>query len=110
MQQLKIGQKLVVQENYEISTCISNTNLQVKKGDVGFIDANGMIHYLSGQARGKIHNIADVEVKGYDIENIAELIFRQLKSDFHINDILEDYDIDVREFKDSIEDILSEIL
>lgn len=108
--QLKIGQKIVVQENYEIETCITNTKLQVKKGDVGFIDSHGLIHYLSGQARGKIHNIADVEVKGYDIENISELIFRQLKSDFHINDMLEDYEIDIREFKDSIEDILSEIL
>lgn len=108
--QLEIGQKMVVKENFEILTDISNTKLEVKKGDVGFIDANGMIHYLSGQARGKIHNIADVEVKGYDIENITELIYRQLKSDFYINDMLEDYEIDIREFKDSIEDILSEIL
>ena len=89
----KIGEEIRVVRDYEIETILSENKLQVKEGDKGFIDSSGSIHYTSGQARGKIHRLREVEVKGYDHENIAKMIFKRLDNQYRISDFLEDWDI-----------------
>lgn len=106
---LKIGQEITIQEDFEIETPLSHKKIKVQIGDKGFIDSNGLIHYTTGKARGKIQKIDGIEVDGYDYENIANLIFKKLNSTFDIKDIVEDYDISTKDFTGEIEDILSDI-
>ena len=107
----KIGEILTIKEDFEIKSALGGYTKQVKKGDTGFIDSKGMIHYLTGEARGKIQNIDGIELKGYDYESITNLIYKRLNCEFDIDYMLDDSDIDeVEHFKDIIEDVLSEIL
>lgn len=106
----KIGQQITVLEDFEIVTDISKSVISVKKGDVGYVDANGFIHYITGNARGKIHLLKDLTIKGYDTDNIAKMITKGLDRTYCISDILEEEDIELDSFKREIEAILSEIL
>ena len=47
----KIGQQITVTEDFEIQTSCGENKIQVKKGDTGFIDSNGFVHYETGKAR-----------------------------------------------------------
>lgn len=105
----KIGQEVKSDVEYIIKTEVSNKAITVKKGDAGFVDSRGWIHYLNGEARGKI-NIADVQVDGYDCENIARMIMGRLIVNYDLESVLDDYDISVDDVKEEIEDILSDIL
>lgn len=107
---LKIGQELEMTEDFEIEAAISGNKVTVKKGDKGFVDSRGAVHYVSGEARGKIQMIKDADIKGHDYENIAKLIYARLKSTFEIDEFLEGYDIEVQDFTEEIEDMLTDIL
>ncbi len=109
MSKFKIGQEITITEPFEIESALSNKTLNVKTGDKGFIDSKGLLHYTTGEARGKIHKVDDVEVGGYDYENIAKLIFKRLNSQFSLTDVFEDIDIPDSDFIEEIEDILSDI-
>lgn len=107
---LRIGQEITIEGDFQISSAITNKAINIKAGDKGFVDSKGLIHYTSGEARGKIHSInKDDCVQGYDNKNIAQMIYKRL-SYFNIKEILSDYDIDSQDFIDEIEDILLEIL
>jgi len=106
----KIGEEIRVVRDYEIETILSENKLQVKEGDKGFIDSSGSIHYTSGQARGKIHRLREVEVKGYDYENIAKMLWKRLKSQFEIEEFLGDYDVSEKDVLEELEEVLSDIL
>lgn len=106
----KIGEILEITDDFEIKTAISEKTLQVKKGDIGYIDSNGCMHYLSGDAKGKIQKIDDVKPKGYDYESIANLIFKKLNTEYDLKEALQGYGIDEKDFLEQIEDILSDIL
>lgn len=105
-----IGQKIVVKEDFDIKTILSNADMTVKEGDMGFINSKGCLHLLSGKGRGKIVSMGNISVKGYDNDNIANLIFKRLQSEYGIQDFLEENEIEIKDFKDSIWDILSDIL
>jgi hypothetical protein len=105
----KIGQDITVTEDFEIQTCIGENKIQVKKGDKGYVDSNGFIHYETGKARGKIQRFKDITVNGYDTENIAKLIYEGLINKFYLKDFLQDYDISKKDFVNEIDYILSEI-
>jgi len=107
----RIGQEITSTKNFEIELSLSGNKLQVKEGDKGFIDSSGNIHYTTGQARGKIQCWNNVELKGYDYENIARLIYKRLNGYYGIKqDYLEEYDIQEKDFINQIEDVLSDIL
>lgn len=106
----KIGQILTIEEDFKIITGICGNEIIVKKGDTGYVDSKGAIHYLTGAARGKIQVGKDIKIKGYDYESIATLIYKRLHCEYELGDMFGDYDIEKKEFIDSIEDILNEIL
>ena len=106
----KIGQEIEVTEDFELIGGLSGDKIEVKKGDTGFIDSNGSIHYQTGKARGKIHKLTDAEIKGYDTGNIAKIAYKYLERHFNIREYLEDYEIEEAEFIDELDYILSEIL
>jgi len=108
----KIGEEIGFKDDFAIESAFGGNKLQVKQGDKGFIDSRGMIHYTTGQARGKIHSLSkEIEVNGYDHTSIAKLIFKRLNNQYGIkSDFLEDYEISEKDFIGEIEDILSDIL
>lgn len=111
MNQYKIGEQISFSQDFEIEAIISGNKLQVKAGDKGYIDSRCSIHYTSGQAKGKIQNLRkEIEVNGYDYENIAKMIYKRLENQFGVNDFLEDYEIPEKDFIDEIGDVLSDIL
>lgn len=106
----KIGEIVTIKEGFEIKTAIGENTIQVKKGDTGLVDSRGMIHYLTGEARDKIQKIDGVEVKGYDYESISKLIFKRLNAEYNICEMLENEGIEGHGFRDTVEDVLSDIL
>lgn len=107
MQKHKIGEEIIINQEFDIQGCFSDDLIQVKKGDKGYIDSNGFVHYITGKARGKIQKIANVEMKGYDTENIAKLIFDRIKTEYGIKEYL--YAYDEKYIIEDINYILSEI-
>lgn len=110
MKTFKIGQEVTVTEDVDIKGWGNNSKIQVKKGDKGFIDSNNHVHYISGNAEGMIQLLKNFNIKGYDVENIVKLIFNQLNGYFGLQEILEENDIKVKDFKGEIECVLDEIL
>jgi hypothetical protein len=107
----KIGEIIIITDGFEIKGAIDNKDtIQVKSGDTGFIDSNGLIHYLTGKARGKIQKIEDIEIKGYDYESISKIIYKRLNAEYSLGEMLENEDIDKIDFVETIEDMLSDIL
>lgn len=107
---MNIGQEIVIKEDFKINATISNKVKTVKKGDKGFLDSKGLLHLINGAGKGKIINVEGVEVKGYDHENIAKMIFGRLSNYFNLDEILENEDIDIKRFEEEIEDVLMDIL
>lgn len=107
---MKIGQKVIVKEDFKINTIVSDKVKTVKKGDKGFIDSKGFLHLVNGAGSGKIVKIDDIEVKGYDHKNIAKMIYKRLNNAFLIETILEDDGYEVEDILDEIEDVLTDIL
>ncbi|MBQ9000019.1 MAG: hypothetical protein IJ086_15185 [Clostridium sp.] len=107
---MKIGQEVVIREDFKINTILSEKVMIVKKGEKGFLNRNGCLHITTGKAKGKIIKIDDIEIKGYDYQNISKMIFNRLKNSFGIEDFLIEEDIEPKYFIEEIEDMLSDIL
>ena len=107
---MKIGQEIIVKEDFKINTIVSDKVKTVKKGDKGFIDSKGFLHLTTGEGIGKIVKIDDIEVKGYDYKNIVNMIYKRLDNAFSIEMILENNGYEVEDVLDEIEDVLTDIL
>lgn len=107
---IKVGQEIIVKEDFKINTIVSDKVKTVKKGDKGFIDSKGFLHLTTGEGIGKIVKIDDIEVKGYNHKNIAKMIYKRLNNAFLIDIILENDGYEVKDFLDEIEDVLTDIL
>lgn len=107
---MEIGQEIIVKEDFKINTTVSDKVKTVKKGDKGYLDSKGFLHLVNGAGKGKIVNVEGIEVKGYDHENIASMIFGRLSNYFNLDEMLENEGIDSERFKEEIEDVLSDIL
>lgn len=103
----KIGQEIIFKA-HECKTFGGNVKT-VKDGDKGIVKSDGFVLYLTGEARGIIAK-TDFEVKGYDTKNIADMITHRLIRSYGIDNFLDDEEIELQEFKEEIEDILSDIL
>ena len=106
---LKVGQEIVITKDFTLKSCLGTKVLEVKKGDKAYVDRNGCVHYITGQARGMIQNV-NAEINGFDYENISKIIFNRLGNIYNINELLDDYDIDKDRVIEEIEDVLIEIL
>ncbi|MGL5751915.1 MAG: hypothetical protein ACRCXT_15395 [Paraclostridium sp.] len=107
---MKIGQEIVIKEDFKINTLISDKVKTVKKGDTGFLDSKGFLHLITGNGKGKIVKVNDLKVDGYDYENISNLIFRRLNTSFNLEDFLINEGIESKYFMEEIEDLLIDIL
>lgn len=107
---MKIGQEIMVKEDFKINTMVSDKVKTVKKGDKGFMDSRGFLHLTTGNGIGKIVKIDDIEVKGYDHRNIASIIFRKLIDVYDLDEFIYYEGFEEAEIIDDIADVLMEIL
>lgn len=107
----KAGQEVIANKNFKVEGFFDEEPIEVKSGSKAFISADGFLHHTTGAARGKIQKLAEdkFEVKGYDCENIARMIFNRLDCVFNISDYLDDEEYDKKEMLNEIEDVLDEI-
>ena len=110
MSKYKIGQKIVAEKDFDVKGFFDEPSIPVKKGDEAFIDSKGMIRWQTGKARGKIQKLNDAEMVGYDTKNIANIIIDSLGRYGVLEEILEDYDIDISDIKETIEYALDDIV
>lgn len=108
----KAGQEVMAKQDFDIDGFFGEEPIHVKAGSKGYISADGFLHHTTGAARGKIQKLAEdkFEVKGYDHENIAKMVWNRICIHFGFYEVLEDYDIEEKNVLDEIEDILSDIL
>lgn len=106
---VKIGEEIKFKEGFEIESFGGKKKI-VKEGDRGVITKHGVVKYLSGDAKGMLQKIEELEVKGCDHENIVNMIFNRLNSAFNLRDMLEQEDIEEKEFKEEIEDLLYDFI
>ena len=110
MEKFEIGQEIIIDEDYTIQSVLTGKLIQVRKGDKGFLDANGNIHIRTGDARGKIVPFIEKErVSGYDIQNIAEMIYKRLDGEFEIGDYMDDCGVEKEDIVNTLEDLLMDI-
>lgn len=106
---LKIGQEIEFTEDFEIERVLSKEKVSVKKGDLAIITSRKIALYTKGEAKGIMQNLKDIELNGYDHENIARMILNRLNNTFGLDEYLED-DYDSDDFIEEIEDVLMDIL
>lgn len=107
---MKIGQEITIREDFEINNIVSNTVINIKEGDKGFLDSKGFLHITTGNGRGKIVKMDGIEPTCYDYGNISKMVFDRLDGVFGLKNFLEDEEIDIKEFIEEIEDVLIGIL
>ena len=110
----KIGEEVKLKESFEIET-FDGRKIAVKDGDKGIIvsnivTSNSFVRYISGNAKGIIQELEDVEIEGYDYRNISTMILDRLSAIFGLEDFLENKGIDKEEIVDEMEDLLVDIL
>lgn len=74
-----IGEQIVFKEDVKINATISEKVMTIHKGDKGIVDSKGFVHVTTGKCRGKILKIDDAKIKGYDLENIANMLVSRVK-------------------------------
>lgn len=109
--QLKIGQIMTCQKDFTIDTEISNTKLNIKKGDKCIVRSDKVVKYLNGEASGKLQALSQsFEVRGYDIDGITKQIIKELRWSLPLDEMMEDYHIEEEEVQDAIFCALRDIL
>lgn len=105
----KIGQEIILEGEYTLKSLFGNSKT-IKNGDRAFIDSNGGLHYISGEARGLIElTNSKYQLKGYDHANISKLIYNRLKGLLPMEELADEYTSE-SEVLEEIEDILSLVL
>lgn len=108
---INVGETLTVTNDFQLSSEDGKHTVQVKSGDTGFVDSEGVVHYLTGEARGHLQAVYGKEdMKGYDAISIAIMIKDRLNEEFGLTMFLEDKDIKESEFVAMMSDELMNIL
>lgn len=103
----KIGQILTSKEDVVVEMALSEEKVIIPKGNEVIIGADNLAHHLRD---GSIQPLAKSDsVEGYDAEGLAKYLIRVLKSHFPIDDMFEDYDIDIDNLQKEIEYALDDI-
>ena len=105
MADYKIGTMLRVSADVELKDFLGDKQL-VKKGTKIWIGADNLAHYQDGAIQ---RLPEDSTVKGYDTKGITEKILLQLKTDFPLAEMCEEYEVEVADIRDSIEYALEEL-
>lgn len=105
----EIGEQIVAQNNHYIEDPDTGKPITIMKGDRGWVDANGYIHYLTGKAKGMTKVLVDFELDGFNTEHMARLIGEKLLKRFPIDKALWEANVSEDEFIRAIEDNLTEI-
>lgn len=106
---VKIGQEIKFKEEFEIESFAGATKT-VKVGDKATVLKHGYVKYMNGDAKGMLQKVEDLEVNGVDHENIVNLIFNRLENVYGIKEMLYNEDIEEKDFKGEIEDLLYDYL
>lgn len=102
----KIGQILTSNQDVEVEKLFGGT-VVIPKGNQIIIGAKGYAYHLRN---GMMQPLAEEDkVEGYDTEGIAEFLYRYLRMDFPIDEMLEDYDETADSFKKCISEALDEL-
>lgn len=110
---MKIGQEIVVEEDFQLSTFSESKKINLVAGDKGVLDTRGKVIYITGEAAGRIHDLYKNEpmiIQGYDTQNIASLVSKRLNNVFMINSILLNYGITPEDLISEIQECLDMIL
>lgn len=107
---MKIGETYEAQKDLELQTLVTEREMTIKKGDMGVVTKNGHILMLTGECRGKKILRTDIMPEDIDFKNISDLILKRLNSEFNLNEILEDNDIEAEHVAQYILDTLEQIL
>lgn len=105
----EIGKEITFKNDFKIETHLSNTVMQIRKGDKAVVMKNGL-RILNGEGRGKIvaFNKGD-KAEGYDVENISKMILNRLNVVFNLEEFFENEEIDPDRFAEEIEDVLYDL-
>lgn len=100
-----VGQVIKIKEDFEIESALGNPKT-IKAGTKVYVGADNFTHMLNGMISpiGK-----DSEVEGYSVKGMADFIYELVSARLPIDDMLEDYDIEIEDFKENIEDALEEL-
>ena len=105
-----IGEEIIIQEDKQIKTTLTDKVLNVKRGDKALRTKEG-ITYLTGEARGKTEFVNNPENILYDIDNISKIIVRALMSRFEeLEDYMNDYDIEKSALYECVGDELEKFI
>lgn len=100
-----IGQILGIKEDFEIKSDFKNPK-KIEAGTKVYIGADNFPYMLNGMLS-PINK--DSQVEGYSVEGIADFIYETISSRLPIDDMLDDYDINIVDFKESISDALEDL-
>lgn len=101
----QIGQILTSKEDVEVEKAFGEKVI-IPKGNKVMIGADELAHHLKD---GMLQPLPEgAEIKGYNTENIASVIFDWLQHCFNITDYLEEIGNDKEHFCEEIEWALSE--
>ena len=102
---LNIGQQIKTVKDETVEKAFGSKEV-IKKGTTFYVGADGFIHYRNGNIRKLGDNF---EVKGYSAKGLAEYMYSVLSNRFQINEMLEDYEWKIGDFKEEIEMALEEL-
>ena len=105
MTNYKIGTMLTVSADVELKDFLGDKTL-VNKGTKIWIGADNLAHYQDSTIQPLPK---DSTVKGYNTKGITERILSQLNTDFPLDEMCEEYEIKLKDIKDSIEYALEEL-
>lgn len=107
----EIGQEVEATKEAIIYSPLTNTAIAIRKGDKGFVDSRGSIHYTTGDAKGKIVDSIDVkDLHDYDNVNISKMIVERLMQEYEMKEFMDGYKVSPADMMGTIEDVLMDIL
>lgn len=103
----KIGQILTSKEDVEVEKALSGDKVVIPKGNQIIIGADKLAHHIRNEMIQPLGE--NIEVKGYDAAGLAEYIYKKIRNQFEIDEMLENYDDTKERFIEEIEYALDDI-
>lgn len=108
---MKIGQKIIIDNELKNKAHENNRAIDCDINDEAYIDHVGIMHYVTGKAKGKIQKLDLKEsLNSYDYINIAHILCNALREHPAIGIALENGDIDPGVIKKVLFNSLFDIL
>lgn len=107
MTKYNIGQELVLTDELETEGAFGKKVIR-KKGTKLYVTARKK-PVMAMYPNGNIQIIDEAEVEGFSVVGIAKYLYQYLSRQFPMDELLEGYDIEEKEFKEAIEDALEDL-